>query len=206
MSKRYAVEDYLSQLEHKLRDLPANERRTHLNEIRDHLMELVTEEGKTEDQIVDSFISPEQLSKDILLEEQTSKQKTEFELPDYWFGVTVVSVVAPFGALALPLIMEHIDIGLYLPFLLQFIVGTGVLFGFYKTRLTNKRGDTLRKIGRVMIPVLAIPFAFFSINIMQTGNLSTFKIAYLSCYLFLWILTYFSVRNLYLRNIKVVIV
>ncbi|MYL31482.1 MULTISPECIES: HAAS signaling domain-containing protein [Halobacillus] len=206
MSKRYTVEDYLSQLEHKLRDLPANERRTHLNEIRDHLMELVAEEGKTEHQIVDSFISPEQLSKDILLEEQTSKQKTEFELPDYWFGVTVVSVVAPFGALALPLIMEHIDIGLYLPFLLQFIVGTIVLFGFYKTRLANKRGDTLRKIGRVMIPVLAIPFAFFSINIMQTGNLSTFKIAYLACYLFTWILTYFSVRNLYLRNIKVVIV
>ena len=204
MNKSHTVEDYLSQLEYKLRELPADERRAHLNEIRDHLMELIAEEGKTEQQIVDSFMSPEQLSREILHEEQHSRQKTEFAIPDYWYGVTVISVIGPFGALALPLIFENIDIGLFLPFLLQFIVGTSVLFGYYKNKMTTKRGDILLKSGRVMIPVLAIPFGLFSLHIMQTGHLDTFNVVYLACYLLVWAFTYFSIRSLYLNNVKIV--
>ncbi|SFF57442.1 Protein of unknown function [Halobacillus alkaliphilus] len=203
MNKSDTVEDYLSQLESKLRELPADERRAHLNEIRDHLMELVAEEGKTEQQIVASFMSPEQLSQEILQEEQNSRQK-EFTIPDYWFGVTVISVIAPFGALALPLIFENIDIGLFLPFLLQFIAGTGMLFGYYKNKMTTKRGNILRKAGRMMVPVLAIPFGLFSVNIMQTGQLDTFNVAYLICYVLVWAFTYFSIRSLYLNNVKIV--
>jgi|GEM_PF-5226675 len=204
MNKSYPVEDYLSQLEYKLRELPADERRAHLNEIRDHLMELIAEEGKTEQQIVNTFMSTEQLSQEILQEEQNSSQKKEFTIPDYWFGVTVISVIAPFGALALPLIFENIDIGLFLPFVLQFIVGAGVLFGYYKHKMTTKRGDILRKSGRMMVPVLAIPFGLFSLNIMQTGQLDTFNVAYLACYVLVWAFIYFSIRSLYLNHVKIV--
>ncbi|WP_079479081.1 DUF1700 domain-containing protein [Halobacillus salinus] len=199
------IEDYLSQLEDKLRELPANERRGHLNEIRDHLMEAAAEEGKSEQEIVDSFLSPEQLSQDILKEEQNRVQKTSFENPDYWFGITVTSVVAPFGALALPLIFDGIDIGLFLPFLLQFIVAAGALFGYYKDKLTTRRGDILKQVGRIMIPVLAIPFGLFSIDIMQSGEVSTFNLVYLACYLLVWLVTYIALRNVYLSHSKVVI-
>ncbi|MGP4070039.1 DUF1700 domain-containing protein [Halobacillus sp. B29] len=204
MNKSHTVEDYLNELEYQLRELPADERRAHLNEIRDHLMELVAEEGKTEQQIVYSFMSPEQLSQEILQEEQTSRQKKEFAIPDYWYGVTVISVIAPFGALALPLIFENIDIGLFLPFLLQFIVGAGVLFGYYKNKMTTKRGDILRKAGRMMVPVLALPFGLFSLNIMQTGELAAFNIAYLACYVLVWACTYLSMRSIYLNHVKIV--
>ncbi|TGB03728.1 DUF1700 domain-containing protein [Halobacillus salinus] len=199
------IEDYLSQLEDKLRELPANERRVHLNEIRDHLMEAAAEEGKSEQEIVNSFLSPEQLSQDILKEEQNRVQKTSFENPDYWFGITVTSVVAPFGALALPFIFDDIDIGLFVPFLLQFIVAASALFGYYKDRLTTRRGDILKQVGRIMIPVLAIPFGLFSIDIMQSGDLSTFNLVYLACYLLVWLATYIALRNVYLSHSKVVI-
>ncbi|WP_163527224.1 hypothetical protein [Halobacillus ihumii] len=90
-------------------------------------MELTEEDNQLVKQTVESFISPENLSKEILQEAQESRRK-EFETADYWFGVTLVSVIAPFATMALPIISPDLNVGLLLPFILQFIVGISVLF------------------------------------------------------------------------------
>ncbi len=199
MSGVHTIDSYLNRLESLLNELPADERRHHINEIRDHLLELTEENSQHEKQTVELFMSPEKLSNEILQEEQDSKRK-EFELPDYWFGVTVVSVIAPFGALALPMTSLDLNVGLQLPFILQFIVGISVLFGYYKDKLTSRRVDILRTIGRIMILVLAIPFGLFSISIIQSDGMIIFNVYYLMCYLIVWTLSYFSIRNLYKKN------
>ncbi|WP_347862477.1 hypothetical protein U0355_04765 [Salimicrobium sp. PL1-032A] len=204
MSEIHTINDYLTQLERKLRDIPTKEREVHLNEIKDHLLEVIAERNVSEKEVLDDFISLEQLSKEILQEERSDEEGT-LEPPNYWFAVTVLSVIAPFGALALPLINETIDIGLYLPFLLQFIVGAGVLFSYYNTKMTEKRGEILGKTSRVLIPILAIPFTLFSVSIIQTSMIEMFNIVYLAAYLTVWFISYINIRKLYIKNVKVVL-
>ncbi|RWZ52380.1 hypothetical protein EQV77_15760 [Halobacillus fulvus] len=194
-----SIEQYINELDLKLKGLPKDEREHHLAEIRDHLLERM-EEGDPEARVVQSFMAPDKMSEEILQEYRQRNAQT-FEHPNYWFVLAAISVIAPFGALALPIIQENYYAGPQFAVLLQLLIGSVALFGYFRKKLNEERVAILKKMGRLMIPILALPFGFFSFSIIRTEEWSSFNFIYLLLYLLVWLIYYISLRKVYQSSI-----
>lgn len=67
--KYIEINHYLEELELVLNVLPKKDRDNQILEVRDHLLQSI-QEGNTEDEVLKSFLSPQELGKEIILEYQ----------------------------------------------------------------------------------------------------------------------------------------
>lgn len=65
----HKINDYIRQLEMELEPLPKKDRDNHIMEVKDHLLQSVTN-GKSVDEVLKSFLLPNELAKEIKAEYQ----------------------------------------------------------------------------------------------------------------------------------------
>lgn len=200
MSKIQSIEDYIRKLNAALADLPKSDRENHIQEVTDHLMELVDSQNASETTVVNTFLPPTTLAKDILKEYDHIK-KDNFVHPEYGFSVVMTCLIAPFGGLALPIIQGYYNAGVQFALLLQLIVGTILFFGYYRKRLTKRRLHTIKSMSLIMIALLSIPFALYSVSIIKYDEFIPFSTIYLGIYLLVWGIYYAGLYRVYKRGL-----
>ncbi|QQK79921.1 hypothetical protein HUG20_08505 [Salicibibacter cibi] len=202
--KEYAsIETYLDILKYHLHPLPEEEKKQQINEIRDHLYEIKDKSDSSEKKTLQSFVSPEKLADDILNEHYKAK-KHSLDAHDTKFKLAFVSVIAPFGPLALPILHGEFNAsiaGIMTVFLLQLIVGTVSFFGYFKSNLNQQRLKYLRQGILTMLLVIALPLFFYGWRIGQDDFISTFSTIYLIIFFIIFSFYIMSLRILYKRKI-----
>ncbi len=122
------------------------------------------------------------------------------EQNDFGFMITLMCLFTPFGAMALPIIQGSYNSGSQLAFILKLLVGSILLFWYFKSRMNKKRLKIVQSIRKILILILVLPLGFyFYVMIIHGENLS-FSTLYLSLYLLVWAIYYIALTTLYKKG------
>ncbi|WP_202077478.1 HAAS signaling domain-containing protein [Caldalkalibacillus salinus] len=199
------IDDFIKSLRKEMNDLPANEQDEILQEINDHICTEVEEkkfEGKEElKAITETIQNFDKRHFNLLNEQYKNNRESSFEGDrDYGFDMTLAAAVGSLGALSIPILRGSFNLGSMLPWILFLISGHFVLFIYFSRRMNQYRTKTLQKTSKILVPLLAVPFAMYTINLTTNGVISYFSTIYLMIHVFVIFIIYVAFRSLYHKH------
>ncbi|MEW4226390.1 hypothetical protein [Rossellomorea marisflavi] len=202
------VENYLTNLNNNLKNLPYDIRKQHIEEVKADLYNnalSLSRNDKAEDEVskkvIGDFIPPQELAKEIQREYKhdfNKQHRTNNALMKYF---TVFSIGC-LGALSLPIVLGFLNITSSLPLVLFFLVSNIWLISS-KSILWNETmlGYFKKMITFCKTILIALPLAFFSIRLAMLKELDNFSLYYMVIFLIV-VLMYITLLSIFYKKKK----
>ncbi|MDQ0216870.1 putative membrane protein [Oikeobacillus pervagus] len=195
------IEDYLNKLNKKLQLLPKREREHQISEIKDHIYNTIQEKTKAGMNInqaakdtLQEFLSPEELAKAIINEEEENKLLVN--KGETLFNYGIMLTVGSLGGLSIPILRGELNLGIILPFVMSLIVGI-VLLNSKTIQGNENQLQNIKWISRIVIGLLGVPLTFFSIRIIKDNAINYASLSYLLVIIIVSLGIYLLLRKLF---------
>ncbi|MDG5790008.1 hypothetical protein QA612_21360 [Evansella sp. AB-P1] len=201
------MKDYIALIDAKLRYFPLEEKKQHINEIKDDIVtlkeEIIAETGCNEEvaekKAIASFVPASQLATEII--DQYNKEQDDIvSSSNFGFNISFVAVTSGFALMSLPVHYGEITetvAGSLLAYSIKFIIGCLFLFGYFHSRLDAQKLKVLRQSSLIMIVLLAFPLLGLILQYVRFETITMFSLYFLGGYLVAWAILFIFLVKLY---------
>lgn len=182
------IKSYINDLNEHLNKLPPDERRQHILEIESHLFSIAVDKEKEgisinqlPQEVLKEFSSPNILASEILSEYEEDIQREDNKKSLQLFSYSTSLSIGGFGAFAVPIAYNLINLSAMLPFFLALIIGNLMLV-FGKLDWNSYLLKRFKKIIAFRNYILGIAFGAFAIQIIFSHKVNSFSVYYLIIY------------------------